>query len=393
MSSDFSYEDARIAIIIPTYSPSIVTKVLAEDCLRYAQNARVYLVDDSTPHSTSTDAIFRGLADLSPRLTLLRTPENRLKAGALNFALSHIFGEGDVAPDVVITVDDDVVIKEQTVRELVVELMSHEALGAACSQCRVHNKNRNLLTRLQGLEYLGFNAIRLADEGFLRGPLVMHGMLTAFRAEALREVGWFAEGHLIEDYEMTTRLKSRGWSVKAALCAPAWTVVPEKLSQFWRQRTRWSYGGVTVIAAAKHWPSVFQDLLGHGLFLSTLGLVLLLMLSRGSGSVPKGITDLIIIFSFAQLLASYLFQLWLMRLYEERDWLDWLIRISFVPEFLYGYAMTFALLGSYAFLGFNALARALEERARFMTSLGRKFFRLLGYTEKRWGTRASFIEI
>jgi cellulose synthase/poly-beta-1,6-N-acetylglucosamine synthase-like glycosyltransferase len=295
------------------------------------------------------------------------------------------------APDVILTLDDDVVIDRHTIKNLVYELMNCACLGAVCSQCRVLNKNKNLLTRLQGLEYVGFNAIRLADEGFLNGPLVMHGMLTAFRAVALKDVGGFTEGHLIEDYEVTTRLKARGWSVKSARSANAWTMVPETLARFWRQRTRWSYGGITVVVGASRPLSVFQDLLGHGVFLATLLMVGYLLLAHGSGEVPHEIARWIITLSFAQLGIWYLFQIWLMRLYEERDAFDWMLRLSLIPEFVYGYAMTFALLGSYCFLAFN-FARGMVKHTRMrgfddVFETGQKMFRTCGYTVGAWGTR------
>src|SRR3989344_5478048 len=257
--SRFDWDRTRVTAIIPTYAPSEFTLRLVQDLLRWNPRLFIYVVDDSTPQEQDRALRFLEIVSLSCRVRLLRTPTNTLKAGALNYALRSIERERrEDVPDVIITVDDDVVIDKNTVKNLVTELMSFEGLGAVCSQSRVYNKNKNLLTRLQGLEYVGFNAVRLADEGFLQGPLVMHGMLTASRAAALREVGGVAEGHLIEDYEVTTRLKVRGWSVKSAQHSLAWTIVPERLSQFWRQRTRWSYGGVTVLAGASRLSSVFQ---------------------------------------------------------------------------------------------------------------------------------------
>lgn len=376
--SRFDWDRTRVTAIIPTYAPSEFTLRLVQDLLRWNPRLFIYVVDDSTPQEQDRALRFLEIVSLSCRVRLLRTPTNTLKAGALNYALRSIERERrEDVPDVILTVDDDVVIDKNTVKNLVTELMSFEGLGAVCSQSRVYNKNKNLLTRLQGLEYVGFNAVRLADEGFLQGPLVMHGMLTAFRAAALREVGGFAEGHLIEDYEVTTRLKVRGWSVKSAQHSLAWTIVPERLSQFWRQRTRWSYGGVTVVAGATRLSSVFQDVLGHSMFLSTLGMVLLLVLSQHIGSAAPALARWIAILSLSQLGVSYVFQLWLMRGYQEKDLLDWLIRASIVPEFIYGYMMTLALIGSYLFLSFNMLKKA-----------GSRFFRACGYAEKRWGTRA-----
>lgn len=387
----FVYSNTAVCAIIPTYKPGALTVRLVEDLVRWNPLLRLYVVDDCTPASyPEVTRIFERIAAVSPAVTMLRTPTNALKAGALNYALGHIFGpRGGTAPHVVITLDDDVVIEPQTIQNLVSELLAYKHLGAVCSQCRVLNKNKNLLTRLQGLEYLGFNAIRLADEGFIRGPLVMHGMLTAFRAKALRQVNGFTEGHLIEDYEITTRLKAEGWSVKAALNAPAWTLVPENLLTLWRQRTRWSYGGVMVVAGARYWPGVFQDMLGHGMFFATLLMLGVLLLSKGNGYIPPLIAYSIVVLSLLQFGVWYLFQLWLLRLYPERDHYDWILRASLLPEFVYSYLMTAALLGSYLFLGFNTsvrtLARSWQTSAR-IAPLGSRLFRACGYTEG-WGTR------
>lgn len=392
--SHFEYSRARICVIVPTYAPSKLTRRLIEDLIRWNPTLFVYVVDDSTPREDWASAsLLRRIVGISRRVTVLRTPTNKLKAGALNYALQYIDGQHkEFVPDVILTVDDDVVIENSTIRNLVMELMSHEELGAVCSQCRVYNKNTNFLTRLQGLEYVGFNAIRLADQGFFQGPLVMHGMLTAFRAAALRAVGGFTEGHLIEDYEITTRLKVKGWSVRSALHAPAWTIVPETFSQFWKQRTRWSYGGITVVAQSRHLTSVFQDVLGHTVFLSTIAMVILLFFTKGTGTVPTHITSWIIGLSITQLVVWYAFQLWLMRSYHERDLRDWIIRAALIPEFIYSYIMTFALLGSYTFLLFNLMKNSLAKRSMRLAAAveraGGGFFRSLGYMEKRWGTRA-----
>ena len=199
------------------------------------------------------------------------------------------------------------------------------------------------------------------------------------------------EGHLIEDYEITTRLKLHGWSVKSALNAPARTVVPETLSQFWRQRTRWSYGGITVVVAIRSLGPVFQDVLGHVVFLTTIGTVVVLSIVGRHGTVPSAITNWIVAISYLQLSIWYLFQLWLMRSYREKDLFDWFLRASLLPEFIYGYLMTLALLGSYLFFIFNTLTYSLEKnspRGKHFVDIGTGFFRFLGYRRGSWGTRA-----
>jgi cellulose synthase/poly-beta-1,6-N-acetylglucosamine synthase-like glycosyltransferase len=335
--------------------------------------------------------ILARLRALGPRVEMLRTPQNRLKAGALNLGLAYLLQKkGPHTPAVILTLDDDVRIGPSTIERMVAELLADPGLGAVCSRAAVLNKNKNILTRLQGLEYVGFNAIRLADRGFLRGPLVMHGMLTAFRARALRQAGLFAEHHLIEDYEMTTRLKTFGWDVRAALSAPAWTEVPDTFAALWRQRTRWSFGGLQVVLGARDRTAVLQDILGHSAFVATLAAVAMLLVFKGHGGVPPLLVRAIVGLSLVQLVSWYALQLWLMRWYAEKDAWDWLLRASLIPELLYSNIMTVVLIGSYLFLGFTWVAKRLHNGrapAKVAAAVARGFKRL-GYSGE-WGTRAA----
>lgn len=383
-----SAKGVSVCAILPTYKPTALTLLLAKELLRWNPDLLLVVVDDCTPENhAESAAVFARMRKLSSRLTLLRTPANKLKAGALNFALSYI-ARLPAPPEALLTLDDDVVIDRTTVRSLVSQLMSYPTVGAVCSQCRVLNKNKNALTRLQGLEYVGFNAIRLADEGFLQGPLVMHGMLTAFKTQALLSVGGFSEGHLIEDYEITARLKERGWDVKAAVDASAWTVVPETLKGLWKQRTRWAYGGITVVLRAKKPLSVLQDLIGHALFLLTCGMIVYLLFSSGGGLVQTSIIWWIVLLSVVQLLVWYTFQLWLMRLYKEKDLYDWIIKASIMPEFIYSNMMMLVYIGSYLFSLFVLVRRLMRplRSAGPLLAVVERAFKKIGYTEL-WGSR------
>lgn len=382
----------RVVAIVPSFKPSKLTVRLVKDLLRWNKDISVYVVDDATPKKYKAEhLIFDSIRTLSPDVVVLRTPRNKMKAGAINFALSRILKEKD-APDVVMTFDDDVVISKNVVKNLVNNLFEDDSLGAVCSQCRVINKNKNLLTRLQGLEYLGFNGLRLADEGFFRGPLVMHGMLTAFKTKALQEVGKFSEKHLIEDYDMTAKIKSAGWHVRLSPSAHAWTQVPEDFNHLWRQRTRWMVGGLYIAMNPRYWRVIIQDIIGHALFLSTLILVILSFILRGdAGSTPYFIFIGIITVSLLQMIIWYSFQLWFMRFYLEKDWKDWLIRVSLIPEFIYANILAIALMGSYLFFIFQDVSSRIESKYK---SVGKtkafleKIFAYVGYT-KSWGTRNS----
>jgi cellulose synthase/poly-beta-1,6-N-acetylglucosamine synthase-like glycosyltransferase len=384
-------EGVRVCAIVPTYKPSPVWTVkLVQDLLKYNSDITVFVVNDCTPQVYEDGHhVFKTLRSLPGKVYVLSTPQNKLKAGAINYCLQNIYAGLYEEYDVVMTLDDDVVIEKNTVRELVKGLLADEKIGAVCSQARVLNKNTNLLTRLQGLEYLGFNAMRLGDEGFIHGPLVMHGMLTAFRFDIFNDGHFFAEGHLIEDYEITTRIKEKNLHVRLVPSAYAWTEVPETLLKLWDQRVRWVYGGLKLMFTTRP-KAIFQDVIGHSVFLSTLILVFLFFFIQTiSDPVSRTIVYLILGFSIAQMLVWYVFQLWFMRFYAEKDWKDWVIRASLIPEFLYANMLSAVLIGAYLFDFFTFFVERTFMRVPILRSVARgvkTLFGNLGYS-KYWGTR------
>ncbi|NTV31332.1 glycosyltransferase [candidate division WWE3 bacterium] len=382
----------NVAVIIPTYRPGELTISLVLDLAKWNKNIKhIVVVDDCSPESPELHEIFSKLQAISKednRVTLLRTPQNRLKAGALNYGLEHIRNSKKKI-DVVVTFDDDVKIDEHTIIEMVKALYVDDRMGAVCSSVRIVNKNVNLLTRLQGLEYHSFNITKKSDIGFLQGPLVMQGMLTAFRSSVLEEVGGFPEGYLIEDYYITAAMKKTGWLAGMAPRAIGWTDVPENFPQLWRQRVRWTYGGLTVVSDfRKYLPSIFQDLLGHSLFLLTLlliGISLIAPVDRSQSSLLM----ILLAVAVAQFLVGFIFQIYTLRVYQDADWKDWVVRLSIIPEFFYSNVLTFVLIGSYLFYIYSKSMRLLLTRIPFgnyFYRMGLIVFNYLGFSDT-WGTR------
>ncbi|MCL5409811.1 MAG: glycosyltransferase, partial [Patescibacteria group bacterium] len=331
----------------------------------------------------------QNLARASRNIIYLRTPVNALKAGALNFGIKHLMGFKK-APQVVFTFDDDVQINQQTLPLLINGLYATKRTGAVCSMAIVKNKHTNLLTRLQALEYLSFNISKIADNGFLQGPLVMQGMLTAFRMSALRQVRGFTEGHLIEDYDITAKLKYLGWNVRLIFQAKAWTTVPEDLESLWKQRVRWTYGGMGVVSDYWRMPAVvFQDLLGHTVFLSLVFLILTsFLLPRVSFQSPL-LVVLIFSLSIINFIQAFLFSILIIFKLPGWEKQDLLLRLSILPEFIYCNFLSLILIGSYLFFVFNFLMSKIVTNllpAEPVYHLGLKAFKRIGYSTS-WGTR------
>lgn len=383
----------RIVAIIPTYKPETTTYNLVKQLILWNRNIRVIVVDDCTPEDASKRTItdIKKLARRSKRVTYLRTPLNKLKAGALNYGIAHAASFAK-KPHVIVTFDDDVIVNRFTIRHLVQALYGIKGRGVVCSLSHVANKNHNLLTRLQALEYHGFNVVKLADNGFLKGPLVMQGMLSAFRYSAIEAVAGFSVGHLIEDYDITARLKNAGWSAGLAHKADAWTEVPTSLSALWLQRVRWSFGGLHVVKNFHRTiQAVFQDLVGHFIFVILLALIILSFILARTGDVDSRMIAFLVIFALIQFVIAFIFQALTLLSYKDADRYDWLLRLSFLPEFLYSNVLSFVLLGSYIFFVYTTFSKRIAQRFTSFSSIDRialKLFAKLGYS-MTWGTRAN----
>ncbi len=383
------FAEKNIAVLIPTYMPNQMTLDLIKSINTWHPQAQIVVIDDSTPMTVDAScrlSEINWLAHQNENIHLLRTPTNTLKAGALNNGIDYLRSL-TVKPDVVFTFDDDVVINKDTIPNMVNTLYATEKTGAVCSQVRITNKNKNILTRLQALEYHSFNITKIADNGFMKGPLVMQGMLTAFRLPVLEQVGGFSTGHLIEDYEITVRLKLKGWEVKIAQSAVAWTTVPESIEGLWKQRARWTSGGLNVLL--RYWktaPVIYQDVIGHLSFLSLLALIVLSFKYASSYHETAVLSPILVATSFGMFILMLIYNITVLLEYKDRDITDWVLKFTVIPEFIYSNFLSFILLGSYLFMLYNVVSDALISAITLLQKIGLFAFGKVGYSAA-WGTR------
>jgi hypothetical protein len=133
-------------------------------------------------------------------------------------------------------------------------------VGAVAGNVKVGNR-RNLLAALQALEYVvALNLDRRAQD-VARAMAVVPGAAGAFRVAAVRQVGGYRSDTVVEDADLTAALQRAGWRIPYEPAAVAWTEAPECLADVVRQRRRWSYGTVQVVA--KHRGALLEPEAGN----------------------------------------------------------------------------------------------------------------------------------
>jgi len=282
-------------VVIPAHNEErVIAKALAALDLARGPGVEVIVVDDG-----STDAT----AEIAAAFTVkVIRQARRGKAAALNAGIAVAAGE------VVVVLDADTVL-DGGFLAAVAPHFADPAVGAVAGNVKVGNR-RSRLARLQALEYLVSLDIDRRAQDVLGVVAVVPGAAGAFRRAALVDAGGYPDDTLVEDADLTVALLRGGWRIHYEPAAVAWTEAPETVRDALRQRRRWSYGTIEVLA--KHagsmlrpddgrigllglpWMLVSQVLLPLGGPLADAFLLYLLALRRFSlAAVMLGLTFLL----------------------------------------------------------------------------------------------------
>lgn len=235
-----------VSILIPARNEALVIEGLLEQLARqdYPQEKmEIIVVNDGS--SDATGEIVKNWKHKNRvNLKLVDIPfeeSGRGKGAALNRGLKFAQGE------IVAVYDADNLPEKDSLRKLVLELISHPRLAAVTGLFRAYNRHRNLLTRLINLESIAFQWIIQAGRNFFLKIAFLAGTNYVIRREILETLQGWDEKALTEDTELTLRIYELGWRVKFLPSAVTWEQEPEKLVTWIRQRTRWARGNNELI--------------------------------------------------------------------------------------------------------------------------------------------------
>ncbi|MCS7198555.1 MAG: glycosyltransferase [Candidatus Bipolaricaulota bacterium] len=302
---------------------------------------KIIVVNDGS--TDWTEFVVNHLRQKYPQVECLnKQPDGSMRAGAINYALKRLFESNY---DLVLIADADATYAPTLVEEAVkqFEQDANEEIGGICSA--VELVGEGLLHRLQKLEYGGFNADRAAT---WRNIMIIHGLCGVYRLKALRQVRGYTVGHLIEDYDLTVRLKKAGWKAVFNPGMHAKTHSVPTLRALIRQRLRWYRGGVQVLL--DHGINRFTalDAFNHIHFLLLLMVVGLIVgfgvQAAGGRWTPHPWWHPIPI---AVLVVGWIGGLVQLRWVKGLDWKDVLLRLAIIPELLYYTLLSLVRLWAY----------------------------------------------
>lgn len=171
------------------------------------------------------------------------------KPGALNQAWVKYCQKADL----VVCIDADTILEPTALGEWEAEFAENPKLGGCGSKATflvndTHTARERVLVRLQRSEFAKWNDIALRRG---RSTTVLAGTASAFRNAALKQVvketareGPWLVSTMVEDFELTYRIRHFGWETKISATVRAYTDAMTNLRSLWAQRMKWQMGTV-----------------------------------------------------------------------------------------------------------------------------------------------------
>ena len=342
------------------YYPRITCAITCYAEGRHAQNTVISLLEQIYPGHIEIIAMVDGvqrnretydaLKELYPRIStytnrsLFVVPKIQRggRVSSLNAALSYATGEVIMALDAD-TSFDNIMVQKSALH------FKNQNVVAVTGPMRVRNRQKNLTTRLQNLEYL--LSMQMGKLGLVKFNVINNipGAFGIFRKSFVKQIGGWSSG-TAEDLDMTIRIKQYqrrypNLRVDFEPGAVSHTDVPERFSEFLKQRLRWD-GDLWYIYANKHKKGLSASIMGwrnllflvwYGIFFQIVmpfSIVIYTVYVASTQPLPFFLANMILVYLFYLALVIFQFTLYLIILSDrKREDLNALAVLPIYPLF------------------------------------------------------------
>ena len=262
-----------VAIVVPVFceGPSVLQTAASFAALDYPRDKlKIVFIDD-----VSTDDTYEHLQEACrryPWMDLIQNPHNMGKRLGIKNAVLNIH------TDLIMSVDSDVIVDSNVVRELVRHMYSTgcDAVGGCVF---VSNASETWLTRMQAVKYwIGYQFLKNVENAYSH-VMCLSGCLTLYKREAIIAVDKDVESRLFlgdevkygEDRFLTRKIVERGYKTRLCFTARCFTKAPTNMGAYLNQQLRWRRSNmIDLITAIPHLAKFNIFVLIHYLSMGTL---------------------------------------------------------------------------------------------------------------------------
>ena len=237
-----------VALVVPCHNEEqhaqeTITQLLLQDYPDF----EVIAINDGSKDRTG--AILDELAKHDKRLRVIHQTTNQGKAVGLNMAALMTDKE------FLVCVDADTLLDENAVAWMMQHFVNSPRVGAVTGNPRIRNRS-TLLGRVQVGEFSSILGLIKRAQRIFGRIYTVSGVVSAFRTSAIHEVGYWSPEMLTDDIDASWKLQLAHWDIRFEPKALCWILMPETFAGLWKQRLRWSMGGIQ--ALLKFLPMLFS---------------------------------------------------------------------------------------------------------------------------------------
>ncbi len=233
-----------ISLIIPAYNEEeIIEETLRKiKNINYPRNKLEIIVVDDGSTDRTYDIVKKAITKFRIKGLKLFTKKNGGKASALNFGIKKAKNE------FIAVMDADSFLDKNALKECMKHFDSDEV--AAVTSHILCSRKKSFWERMQNIELMIISVTRKLEE-YANVIWATPGPLSVYRKDVLKKIGGFDEKNLIEDVEIAWRILKSGYKIKMAFGALVYSLYPNSFKRWWRQRVRWSIGGIQTFSKYK----------------------------------------------------------------------------------------------------------------------------------------------
>ena len=221
-----------LSFIVPCYNDGKT----AEEALRGIYNSynskkfEIFVINDK-----SKDDSLEILKKLQKKYSfkLINNKINLGKAGSINRIIDRTNSE------IVIIVDGDTIINKRSLEDVLARLQHNDKVGAV--SVLPLPKNKGFLGAMQSVEMVMNFTIQAAYNVW--SSIGLWGGFMGFKKQAFKDVNGFSENSLAEDMDFALKIYEHGWKAEQSF-SQAFTYMPDNLKWWFKQKTRWTAGGM-----------------------------------------------------------------------------------------------------------------------------------------------------
>jgi N-acetylglucosaminyltransferase len=239
--------EPTVTIVVPLFNEgrSIYDTILSLVALDYPRDKLTVTVVDDCSTDDSHAWACKAAALHPDNVRIMRNPHNMGKRKGINRAVRECSAE------IVVSVDSDVIVDPQAVRQLVSRFTSPD-IAAVGGRVHVSNANENWLSKLQTIKYFfGQEFLKNLERSF-HSVMCLSGCLTAYRREVLLALEPILEDRNLfgvpikygEDRFLTRQIVKAGYRTLMTMDAYCYTKAPTTLTGYFNQQLRWKRSNI-----------------------------------------------------------------------------------------------------------------------------------------------------